>query len=256
MTPEEKKKAIELISIAQKKGNDADLLLLDKINELKDEMEKMRKEHEAEMAKMPEMMKMMPEIPKEIGVEIKGAELITIKGEKGDAGEKGGGEKGEKGIQGIKGEKGEKGERGNNGTDGERGIQGEKGKDGSPDTGEQIRDKLEILSGDERLKMSAIKGLEEMIKAIPERPTTTIFGPGKTKIWVQDLSSQLNGVLKTFKIGTHYGIISVQASSAPFGAFREFTDYNEVGNTIVFTSEIDAAVSLAAGQSLIIKVLK
>mgnify|MGYP001565128371 CR=1 FL=1 len=50
------------------------------------------------------------------------------------------------------------------------------GKDGASDTAEQIRNKLEILKGKERLDISAIDGLEEKIKAIPERPTTTIFG--------------------------------------------------------------------------------
>ena len=88
-----------------------------------------------------------------------------------------------------------------------------------------------------------------------QRPT--IFGPGKTKIIRVDLSNQLNGVTTTFNLGmSHFGIISVNSSSSPFGAFRETIDYNEVGRTIVFTNAIDPAISLAEGQSLIIKVLK
>ena len=94
------------------------------------------------------------------------------------------------------------------------------------------------------------------IKAIPERPTTTIFGPGKTRIVRVDLSSQLNGVTKTFFLGTHFGIVDVSGSSAPFGAFRETVDYQESGKNIVFTSNVDASVSLPSGQSLIVKVLR
>src|SRR3990167_7811537 len=80
-----------------------------------------------------------------------------------------------------------------------------------------------------------------------QRPT--IFGPGKTKIIRVDLSNQLNGVTTTFNLGmSHFGIISVNSSSSPFGAFRETIDYNEVGRTIVFTKAIDSAISFSEGQ--------
>lgn len=128
------------------------------------------------------------------------------------------------------------------------------GKDGSPDSPEQVRDKLETLQGEERLDASAIKNLPEMIKAV-ETPRA-IFGPGKTKIVKINLSSLLNGSTKTFFLGTHYGIVDVNSSSAPFGAFIEGTDYNESGKNIVFTSNVDESISLASGQSLIVKVLR
>ncbi|MEK6897547.1 MAG: hypothetical protein AABW93_03385, partial [Nanoarchaeota archaeon] len=41
---------------------------------------------------------------------------------------------------------------------------------------EIIRDKLETLKGKERLDISAIDGLEEKIKEIPERSTMSVFG--------------------------------------------------------------------------------
>ncbi len=50
---------------------------------------------------------------------------------------------------------------------------------------EQIRDKLETLKKDERLDVSAIKGLEEKIKEIPERPTMTVFGGRKPPRFVK-----------------------------------------------------------------------
>lgn len=44
------------------------------------------------------------------------------------------------------------------------GVDGENGQDGSPDTAEQVRDKLESLEGENRLDASAIKNLPKIIK--------------------------------------------------------------------------------------------
>lgn len=133
----------------------------------------------------------------------------------------------------------------------------EDGKDGSPDTPEKVRDKLENLEGEERLDVSAIKGLQEEIKKLKSivSEARPIFGPGKTKIIVLDLSDQLDGSTKTFPIGTHFGIVGVWSSSSPF-AWRPTIDYTEVGKTIVFDAAIDASVSLAPGQTLIVQYLK
>lgn len=106
-------------------------------------------------------------------IKIEGGEVVTLKGRDGKDGEKG--EKGEKGDKGEKGERGEKGEAGKDGLDGmpgdhgfdgkdgrdginglpgmqgkagrdgKDGRDGVDGKDGSPDTGEQIKSKLEKL---------------------------------------------------------------------------------------------------------------
>ena len=59
----------------------------------------------------------------------------------------------EKAAPGQRGERGEKGEHGFSGRDGFH------GRDGSPDTPEEIKSKLESLSGDDRLDASAIKNL-------------------------------------------------------------------------------------------------
>src|SRR3990167_7658080 len=67
---------------------------------------------------------------------------------------------------------------------------------------EKIRDKLETLTKEERLDISAIRGLEKYDKDIlilkESRP---IFGPGKTKIYIKDLSASLDGNTKSFFIG-------------------------------------------------------
>lgn len=51
-----------------------------------------------------------------------------------------------------------------NGTDGLPGADGLPGKDGSPDKPKDIRNKLELLKGDERLDAKAIKGLPDYFK--------------------------------------------------------------------------------------------
>lgn len=69
--------------------------------------------------------------------------------------------------------------RGIQGKNGQDGPPGPTGKDGSPDTPAQIRDKLEILEGDDRIDKSAIKGLDELEKRI------NTSGGGTSQIGVQ-----------------------------------------------------------------------
>jgi hypothetical protein len=275
----------DLISLASKGGNDAALFLLDKIHkaekvleDMQVKMDEMKQEHGAGLEKLgAEMPKMLEatrqEIPTEFGVEIKGAEVVTIKGEKGDTPTDDELTKlitplippPEDGYSPVKGKDyfdGKDGRDGDDGIDGKDGYTPRKGidyfdgKDGSPDTPEQIRDKLEKLEGDVRLDVSSVKGLEKYDKEIAVlKEGRPIFGPGKTKIYLKDLSVSLDGATKTFSIGTHFGISGVWSSSSPF-AFRPTIDYNEVGRNIVFTDVVDAAISLATGQTLIVQYLK
>jgi len=101
---------------------------------------------------------------------------------------------------------------------------------------------------------SAVEGLKkENTKIKEQRPV--IFGPGKTRVVPLDLSSSLNGVTKTFFVGTNFGIIGVWGSSSPF-PFRPIVDYTESGRNIVFNAAIDASISLAAGQTLMLQYLR
>ena len=200
----------EIVKLAKKKGDDADLFLLQKMQEL----EKL----------IPDLNKVLDSVR---GKDGKDSIVAGPKGEKGDRGLKG--DKGDTGLQGIKGLKGDKGEQGLRGLTGDRGLtglKGERGRDG--------KDGKDGVSG----------------------APVSVFGYSKQRVWKIDLSDQLNGVLKTFTLGTHFGILAVDSSSSPYGAFREGVDYNEVGRTIEFTASVDAEVSLATGQSLIVKVLK
>ena len=258
------RKEEKLISLAEKGGNDASLMLLEMIHELETKIETLATSQETELKKIPNMI---PKLPTEIGVEIKGAELITIKGEQGD-----------KPVVGVDFEQPKNGE---NYILTETDKIEIAGKIEVPIV-EKVIEKTEVIREQpiitneikevavtetaEQIFEKISNPLEEMLneklaqikkeledKVASSRP---IFGSSKTKIFTIDLSSQLNGVLKTFFIGTHFGIISVDASSAPFGAFRPTVDYTESGRNIVFDAAIDAAVSLAQGQSLIVRYLK
>ena len=125
------------------------------------------------------------------------------------------------------------------------------------DTPEQIRNKLEMLDGNERLKMEAIKDLkeklEEMEKKIPKNVYVGGSAGGGRIVKSYDISSSLNGVLKTFSLPAFWRVISVHLSSFP-NILRETTDYTTSASamTITFTSEIDAGTSLATGQTLVV----
>ena len=131
-------------------------------------------------------------------------------------------------------------------------------KDGSPDTPLDIRNKLETLTGDNRLDKSAIRGIEEIervLKAPTDGKTFVIGGRGRNSVHLYDLSSQLNGVLKTFTLPSNFGVIGVWCSSMP-NAFRPTIDYTEGNKTITFTDEINASTTLAAGQTLILQYVR
>lgn len=96
----------------------------------------------------------------------------------------------DKKVRDIKLRKGDKGEKGDDGEDADpskvaRLLKDDpvfqnrvKGKDGSPDKAEQVRDKLELLKGDERLDKSAIRGWEELERMVQQTGTRGVIGGG------------------------------------------------------------------------------
>lgn len=89
------------------------------------------------------------------------------------------------GKDGRDGKDGVDGRDGIDGLDGKDGLAGENGKDGSPDMAEDIRNKLELLEGDERLHFSKIGGLddwEEVQKSVRERKNVTFIN-GHGSLW-------------------------------------------------------------------------
>ena len=162
------------------------------------------------------------------------------KGDKGDQGEKG-----ERGMQGEKGEKGERGDMG-------IGKPGKDGKDGSPDTGEEIIQKINHDKSDRLIRKGKVEGMDEVEKiARTADANVRTWGGSGSFVYAHDLSSELNGVLKTFTLPSNARVILVFGSSTP-GVFRPTTDYTTTSSTITFTSEITAASTLAAGQTVIL----
>lgn len=124
------------------------------------------------------------------------------KGDKGDMGPEG--KQGPQGEHGADGRDGKDGKEGKPGLKGEKGDQGENGKDGLngkdandesilkrlseklPSSGGPIRDALELLQENDRLSISAIRGLEEILK----RPAT----PAKAVAIVNRLLQKLKDV--------------------------------------------------------------
>jgi len=127
-----------------------------------------------------------------------------------------------------------------------------------PQYGTLVRDALELLDGEERLDIKYIKGWEEMlkrIKSVESRPAVIGGMGGRDLIQEIDLSPQLDGVTTTFNIQAVYKILTVDLSSFP-NALRKGVDYTNTTTTITFTSQIDPATSLAAGQTCIITAVR
>ncbi len=132
------------------------------------------------------------------------------------------------------------------------------------DTPQEIKNKLESLAEGERVNIKYIDGVidffEELIKKHmskfnKSKNGSTVFVGGGTNggriVKYHDLSDQLNGVLKTFALPANWRVISVQSSSFP-SILRPTIDYVNDQQSITFTSEIDAASTLATGQTLIV----
>lgn len=163
------------------------------------------------------------------------------------------GEQGPQGIQGPMGPKGDKGDtqvgpqgksgaqgpRGFEGPAGAQGRQGDRGPAGGPDKPKEIASKLASLKGRDRLDKSAIRGLEETLRAfegnIKEKSTRRIGGGGDI-IYMQDLSSLTDGTTKSFTVPKFRKAIMVVCSDFPTVLFLNngFT-VNTAQNKITLT---------------------
>ena len=146
---------------------------------------------------------------------------------------------------------------GRDGKDGKDGLPGKAGINGNKIKAEEVRDKLESLKGDERLDISAIKGMdkyEKRMKEVEGRPVGGYGGGGSARDFFKeyDISDQLNGVLKTFNIPATWYVLGVEMTSYPYGASQKTTDYTWTPTTITFGDEVSAATQLAAGQKVIV----
>jgi len=161
--------------------------------------------------------------------------LIEMKGEKGEPGIPG---KAGQSIQGPEGPIGTKGERGDKGyfVIGPPGPPGERGIDGSPDTGEEIVKKINILEivSEKQIDASHIKNLP---KAERERG---IMRGGMEQIRSEDLSASLDGSTKTFTLTLNIAaVICLIGSGSPI-IYRQGPHFTVSGNTITLTDDITA----------------
>lgn len=126
------------------------------------------------------------------------------------------------------------------------------------ETPESIRNKLESLKGTpSALAIDAIFGLADRLDQLTRDVSRKSQGGGSViaysrgAVKLYDLSDQLDGVKKTFAMPAFWRVISIQSTSSPT-TFRPTVDYTVDGNamTVAFTSQVDAASTLSAGQTL------
>lgn len=125
-------------------------------------------------------------------------------------------------------------------------------------TPNEILNKVQSLDEGDRWDIKDVNGLEKELEKIRRMKVQGGFGGGnglamKNAVLVYDLSSSLNGVLKTFSLPAFWRVLTVDLSSFP-NALRPTTDYtvDSSAMTITFTSQIEASTSLATGQTCII----
>ena len=186
----------------------------------------------------------------------------SVKGNTGDQGEKGErGDRGERGeigksVAGPKGDKGDfvRGDKGDKGDIGERGIQGLNGADGSPDTGQMIVSKLETLDEEDKLKIESIKNLRDELDKLEKKMKSSGVvsyggGGGGGAVKSYNLSSQLNGILKTFSLPAFDYIIQVHSYPDNLEETVDWTS-DRSNFTVTFTSAVDAETTLSVGQKI------
>lgn len=136
------------------------------------------------------------------------------------------------------------------GIDGLDGKDGVAGVDGSPDTPEEIRNKLEKLKGKERLDWKSIRGLEDELKELRDRPTGKFGGGGVTDIGVQAAlgrsvktetpSGLIDSANKAYTITS---VVNAVLAFAINGEVIHSGEYSISGKTITFTTALDASLS-------------
>ena len=148
------------------------------------------------------------------------------------------------GIQGLSGKDGKDGLNGKDGLPGKDGINGKdglRGKDGSSDTPEQIRNKLQTLKNDQRLDVSAIKGIKEMIdRLVPVGGIQYGGGMGQGDIYVETPVGEINSVNKTFTVSHD---ITLVVGFAIGGEAIHPDEYTTSGKIITFVTALHGDLS-------------
>lgn len=201
------------MNLLVKGGTDKDLLILDEIHSLEDKID----------AEIPSIKEVISRVKGETGEKGKDGS----DGKDGKDGEKGkDGKNGLNGKDGKDGRDGKPGRDGNDGKDGRDGRDGGEGKDGSPDTAENIKKKLESLSGDDRIDASAIKNLPKATHTVIESG----FRAGAMETPIKDstgalLSKDASGAWKLPPISQGSGLVAANFvfNEVPSGSGTSFS---------------------------------
>lgn len=127
------------------------------------------------------------------------------------------------------------------------------------DNGEDIRNKLEAAFVDapeeEKMDPRVIRGWDDFEKKVSKTTNSgTNFVIVRGQVMAYYLDDVLDGSTKTFALPAFWRVISVHSSSTP-NPMRETTDWTTDGGamTITFTSAVDEATTLSAGQRILIQ---
>ena len=237
------------IDLAKKGGNDATLMLLRMVHDLEDRLEAAISQDLSPDARAERLADKLTK------------KFLSL--EKGDTGDKGDtgpqgeqgepGEQGPQGIQGPQGPKGERGEKGDEGPEGPQGPQGEQGPQGVPGdlkdlSPDEIRNALELLHGDERLKATAISGLDELVASKVPR---TQPGGGVTNMRIiqafkyilktEQPTGAIDGVNTTYTVSQP--IFAVLSFSLNGETIAQLPNYTIAGKSITFSSPLPSDYS-------------
>lgn len=195
--------------------------------------------------------------------------IQVMKGEKGDKPEKGvdyftekeaeifaayvkslipkpaDGKPGEPGKNGDKGDKGDPGKKGDKGDRGAQGLPGPKGDKG--DQGEPVdMDKLLSQVLKSIMESSEWKDMEKKILYNKFDQRWHGGGGGET-VQIYDLTSQCDGVLKSFTVPAHTRAVKVEGTQFPI-IYAPLTDWTTSGTTLTLG---DAVGAPQTGQTLL-----
>ena len=267
------KKQERLYKLAEKGGNNSDLVLLEEVESIEEKLDTHIEEMREEITSLEtEIKETKEELKQEIKESIPDLNKVleSIKGKDGKDGM-------DSTILGPQGERGEKGDTiigpaGRDGKDGMDGLNGHNGKDGVdgkdgqstdetkilstleqrlPELGERVRDGLALLQGDNRLDVKAIKGLEEEIKKLRDSLSNIPRGKmGMRKVPIikrHNLTSQTDGVTKAFTLPPDtVDVLGVFGTQFPIN-FNPGVDWTFSGRTLTLGDSVSAPDT---GQSL------
>lgn len=249
-----------LIKLAEKGGNDATLLLYDLIVSLEQEMEDLKSQLKQEPPEDSKVEKVAMRLA---------AKLATL--EKGDTGNQG--EQGPEGPQGPQGAPGQDGKDGAPGPKGEKGDKGDQGEPGTPGQdadaqqiiktleadipafGPQIRDALELLQGEERLSIEAVRGLKEELAKTTQTGKTGV-GWGAHPITIQQAGSTKSKVARVINFTgatvtqSASGVTTVAVTGGGGGSGYQAATGTVDGSNTTFSFATEPTAISVDGQTL------